>query len=159
MQLLDAQQTCADALLPVAVVAVEIDGRAAVAAGVHLSGIGDWVAEIVHDDGLLLAADGDDVAALTLRAELLAVVAHTVAVVQSVVGLSRKAVRAVPLAVVLPRLCNRGLDLAQRGGVALRYEQRHAVLGVPAALRLLGLENVAVGKTDLSGYDFSAHSF
>lgn len=72
------------------VVDVEVDDRAAVAAGVQFLRVSQRCLVRVYQDRLIVGADSNNVAALALLAELAAVGTLTVAVVQGALEIGRQ---------------------------------------------------------------------
>ena len=95
---------------------------------------------------------------LALGAELAAVRALTVAVMQSGFQSGRQLLARVLLQISSLRSLDRGLDLRDRVLVGLRNQQGHAILRLSAFLSGARGKGVDVGKTNATGSDLSSSS-
>ena len=150
-ELLQVVQACRDAAVPVRVERIQGDRSAADDAGVQLTALKDRLPVGVHYARLGGAVGVDVPAALVgVVALLVAVAQRQLQVLQRGDGLAGAAQLALAFLVGGP---DGGLDLVVGHGVALRDDQRDAVLRGAAAQGNLGLVDVQVAEDGLRSGD------
>ena len=149
---LNVGQSSGDALRPVGVEGIDVDGSPDVTARVDRQRIGDLHAPAVDHAGLFLTGGVDEIA-ISIGWILRAI--H-VAVAQGQLQVRRNLTAPLGHALLFC-LLNGFPDFPDRHGIALGNDEGAAVLGF-AAVDALRLENVNEGRANLASDDFDGHS-